>query len=510
MKYQTYSQTMKSFHIFRILTVALLAWTLTSCDEFLEEEPNVFTTEANLTSREVADAYTNSAYTELSVMAQSSSGWGGSTLGMLEFMTGKVTGVPQTEAFRFNALDFDDNAFYINDYWRRLYRGIQNANLAIEKLPEFTVLSEEDRTNKLAEVRTMRAFYYFTLVRIFGDVPKVTAVVASLSEVEVPRSPVKEIYDEIIIPDLLFAETSTLPMSDNSGRVSMGLVKTLLADVYLTYAGFPVQAGAQFYAESAQRAREVVESGAFNLFSFYSDLRNPTMENMGEIVFQIQFDKANSTNPITPRCLPLGLDISAAYDDEYGGIVPHPDFISSFPEGDLRVEQDNFIIYSYLPNRPDAEVRELGGPYIHKYYDQVAVDEDAQSEVNFTLYRLAEPMLIYAEAINRANGGPDALATQYINDIRARAGLAEITNLDVTAFEEEVWSQRYFELCFEGKMWFQMQRTRKVRNDQTLQFEDYVGHTNLYGGTFLEKHLLMPIPVRELDNNSALTQNPGY
>lgn len=501
---------MKNIQFIRLFILMLGGCLFFSCDEFLEEDPNEFTTEANLSSREVAEAYVNSAYTELPVLAQTSSGWGGTTLGMLAFMTGKATGVPQTEAFRFNELRIDDNAFYINDYWRRLYRGIQNTNLAIEKLPDFEVIGEQERNEMIAQVRTMRAFYYFTLVRIFGDVPKITEVIASLNEVSTPRSPVKEIYDEIIIPDLLFAESTTLPPSDNSGKVSMGMVKTLLADVYLTYAGFPVQAGNQFYAEAATRAREVVESGAYSLFTNFSELRDPAMENSGEIIFQVQFDKANSSNPLTPRCLPLGLDISAAYDDEHGGIVPHPDFVASYPEGDLRAENGNYYIYRYTPAFPDAEERELGGPYIHKYYDQVAVDEDARSEVNFTVYRLPEPMLIYAEAINRANGGPDAQALDYVNAVRSRAGLDPVAATSQDEFEQIVWTERYLELSFEGKIWYDMVRTRQVRNDITGEFENYVGHTNLYGGTYEERHLLMPIPGRELDNNSALTQNPGY
>lgn len=75
----------------------------------------------------------------------------------------------------------------------------------------------------------MRALYYFYLVRIFGDVPKITTVQSELGELQVSRAPVKEIYDEIIIPDLLEAEQPDLAFSDHTGRVSMGAVKALLA-----------------------------------------------------------------------------------------------------------------------------------------------------------------------------------------------------------------------------------------------------------------------------------------
>jgi starch-binding outer membrane protein, SusD/RagB family len=78
------------------------------------------------------------------------------------------------------------------------------------------------------------------------------------------------------------------------------------------------------------------------------------------------------------------------------------------------------------------------------------------------------------------------------------------------AFEQEVWDQRYFELCYEGKIWFDMLRTRKVRNDLTGNYDDFVGHTNVFNATFAERNLRFPIPLREMDVNSELVQNPGY
>src|SRR5690606_6552067 len=135
-----------------------------ACESFLEENPGSLTTDANLTSNEVAQAFADSAYTEVDVLAQGGGGWGGNTLSSLEFMTGKDTGVPQTEAFKFNELTYDASAFYLGDYWRRFYRGIQNCNIAIEQLAEFPGITDTQRENWLAEVRTLRAFYYFYLV----------------------------------------------------------------------------------------------------------------------------------------------------------------------------------------------------------------------------------------------------------------------------------------------------------------------------------------------------------
>jgi starch-binding outer membrane protein, SusD/RagB family len=119
-------------------------------------------------------------------------------------------------------------------------------------------------------------------------------------------------------------------------------------------------------------------------------------------------------------------------------------------------------------------------------------------------------MLMYAEASNRAEGKPNTQALKVLNDIRSRAKLAPVTTTNVDEFEQAVWAERYFELAYEDKMWFDMIRTRKVRNDITKKWDDFVGHTTVYGKTFTANQLLLPIPLREINNNRNLTQNPGF
>ena len=172
------------------------------------------------------------------------------------------------EKSHFYNLTYDAQSFYIGDWWQGMYYGIANCNLAIQKIDEIP-LDETSKTNMLAEVYALRAFYYFYLVRMFGDVPKITEVVSDLNNVRPSRSPLKEVYDEIIIPDLLKAEASTLPWQDNTGRLSLSAVKSLLAEVYLTYAGYPVQGGDQYYTESAKRSKEVMDEYCSGLNSFF-------------------------------------------------------------------------------------------------------------------------------------------------------------------------------------------------------------------------------------------------
>jgi len=116
--------------------------------------------------------------------------------------------------------------------------------------------------------------------------------------------------------------------------------------------------------------------------------------------------------------------------------------------------------------------------YIYKWFDSTAIRNTAKADLNYTLYRLADVYLLYAEASNRAEGSPNVNAINYVNAIRQRANLAPLGALSQTAFEQEVWLQRYFELCFENKMWFDMIRTLKVHNDVTGNWDDFVGHKN--------------------------------
>lgn len=102
------------------------------------------------------------------------------------------------------------------------------------------------------------------------------------------------------------------------------------------------------------------------------------------------------------------------------------------------------------------------------------------------------------------------MAYQSLNAIRARAELPALLGLSQDAFEKAVWAERYYELAYESKIWFDMIRTRTVRNDITKQFDPFVGHTTVYGKTFTPNQLLFPIPQREVDNNRNLVQNPGF
>ena len=502
---------MKTFKNILVVTCLLLAC---SCKKFLDEKPSSFLTpQSNLSSEKVARALANGVYQNLTGLLTGQSGsYGGNTWNLMEFMTGKANSdLGQTGFVSFQTLNYSNTSFYFDTWWQQMYLGVGAANLAIQKIPTITAadLSDVEKTNLLAEAHTLRALYYFYLVRMYGAVPEITTPATNLN-LQIGRTPAKKIYDDIIIPDLLLAEKSTLPWKDPTGKVSMGAVESLLADVYLTYAGAAINGGATAYAESAKRSLAVITNGGYTLFPNYTDMINPANKNSGEFIFQVQYAAAvPATNPLTALTIPNYSGISK-YSDEYGSVYPTPQFIASFPAGDKRVQEKQFFYTSY-PSIKDGSTVTFKNHYIYKWFDVNAVTTTAKSDLNYTIYRLADVMLMYAEAQNEADGAPNATTISNVNAIRARAGLAPIGSLSKDAFEQEVWSERYFELCFENKMWFDMLRTRKVRNDLTGAFDNFIGHTTVFGSTFTEKQLLFPLPKQETDvNPKLLPNNPGF
>jgi starch-binding outer membrane protein, SusD/RagB family len=503
---------MKTLKYFIIASIVLMNF---SCTKFLEEDPTNFVTpDSDVSSAKAARAYAAGCYTHLQGLLNGQSGsYGGNTYNVLEFLTGKSNSdLGQTGFVNFQTLNYNATSFYFDTWWQRLYLGVGTCNLALQSLPPINAVSDEERTNMLAEAHTLRALFYFYLVRMYGAVPMVTKVPTSndLGNLNLKRTPAKAIYDSVIIPDLLEAEKSTLPWSDVTGKVSMGMVKALLADVYLTYAGAAINGGNEFYAQSAARSKAVIDAGGYTLFPNYTDMINPSNKNKGEFIFQIQYAASvPSTNPLTALTLPNYAGISK-YSDEYGSVYPTKQFLASFPAGDKRTQERQFFFTKYKSiNSTDTVV--FTNTYIYKFFDSTAVVSTAKSDLNFTLYRLADVYLMYAEASNRAEGAPNADAISYVNAIRARAKLAPIAAMAQEDFEHEVWLQRYFELCFENKMWFDMVRTRKVHNDVTGNWDNFIGHTTVYNATFSEKNLLFPVPKQEYDvNPNLLPNNTGF
>lgn len=480
----------------------------TGCSDFLDEsDPSNFTVENYFTKPEHARSSVNAIYANLRVPM--GSGFGGGTWMMTEFATGLAAtdlGQAVNSYFVKDLRNTSDNG-YGQSYWQFYYKGIANANLSIAKIPGISMDAAEAK-RLMGEAYFLRAFYYFNLVQMFGNIPLILEPVDLQSEQLRPSAAAPEEVYNRIVEDLKTAEAAGLPMTDVSGKVSTGAVKSLLAKVYLTMAGYPLQKGAAYYELAAKKAEEVIDSKQFKLFASYDDLHNPAKKNVEENVFMIQFKTQILPSNWQVSIIPYNKNISA-YSDETGGIYSTGDFVKSYEAGDLRAKEKQFFFTKFTNESDRTKEVDLGGYFIYKHFDNVAQTSSANSDLNWSVIRYADVLLMYAEASNEV-GGPSAKAYEAVNAIRTRAQLPALAGLTKDTFREAVWAERWHELCFENITWFDMARLRKAYNVTTKKFDNYVGHKFSYGPTLTERELLFPIPTSEIRNNTNLKQNAGY
>lgn len=491
------------------------------CSDFLDEsDPSNLTPETFYTLPEHAEPAINAIYENLRFFS------GGAGIFSQNFqLFDALSGTTRTETAQNSDLNnlygfsYTGDNLHLSQVWRELYEGVANANLAIDKInnipPPF---DEADRKRWLGHAYFLRAFHYFYLVRLWGDIPLITEPIYNSSSPDMfpERASVQSVYD-VIVSDLLLAEASGLPDTDVTGRASLGAVKSLLAKVYLTMAGYPLNLGAEYYQLAADKANEVITSGDYDLFPTYNELHMRANKNRVEHIFMSQYSVAsNIDNGMQPLFHPNIKDMSA-YGTEIGTTVPTVAFYESFEPGDKRtINQEGYFYTSYYLGGT-GPVYELNAPYIFKHFDREAngfpgTTGSSRSDLNWPLLRFAEVLLIFAEAQNEVSG-PTQPVLDAVKRIRDRAGLATpaLGSVAQAELRELIWRERWHELCFEGITWFDMLRLRKVYDEATDSFEDFVGATLSTGITLEDRHLLLPLPAADFRNNPNLkTDNPGW
>jgi len=537
-----------SAHLILLIPVAALLLLLQGCETFLSENPTGNMTTENIVIQNPSDvqAVVIGPYRSLPNWTSSATDWGNYLPATLEYPTGKATSEavhPQLWRYQQNQVTGDLlNNF--NNQWEYWYRGVRDANFAIQTLRNAENVAPDIINEGLGEVRTLRAWYYFNLVRYFGDVVMDTTGIGNLSEAQKPRTSIKTIYDEVILPDLEFAvHESGLPDGQSSeGRVTRDVARVILADVYLTVAGYPYQEiatdpeaewstsglwSAQEYPvnsasalEFLRGAREQLDAlyGTYELGT-YGDLRNPAMNNQGEAIFQAQYQSGVTNNSVVPTTLPYNSQISM-YGSEYGSFLPTVAYINSYSPDDRRLEDRQFFFYSdnlsqqYDTNEGPAAP--FSRPYLFKYYDEEAIKGTSQSGLNWTFYRYADVLLMLSE-VNWTLSAlgesiPDEEITKGINEVRARAELAPYDVSEVNL--HTIISERAYELIFENKMLWDQRRTRRALVDGNGSFarlEPLMGHQPTgFSFSFGAKNLLSPIPGREITTNGEMVQNYDY
>ncbi|MDF2192312.1 RagB/SusD family nutrient uptake outer membrane protein [Paraflavitalea sp. CAU 1676] len=478
-----------------------------SCHKFLEEDKAGFISPDKYYATEgQVRAAVNGTYAGLDDIFSTGIGVANSPCFMLEYLTGYSTrlrgsGLEDNQFLRLDYVDPANN--FVENWWKAIYYPLENCNSAIDNLTRTTILPEAAKNKYLGEVYFLRAWYYFMGVRLYGEIPLKTTPTTDLSETRIPKASIAQLYDQIV-SDLQRAEQSGLPWTDGSGHVSMGAVKSLLAKVYITMAGYPLQKGTSHYQLAYAKAKEVIDSKAFSLFADYADLRQQSLQNTGEHIFMLQRERLTAGNILHFYLMPfpdLPITIQPAYG---GGLAPRVEFYNAFAAVDKRRQEGVFFYTSHPEFNKPSSIITLPGPLIYKYWDDLA-EQTGKAGLNFSYLRYADVLLLCAEAKAQVDGGTtsDATAVDAYHQVLHRAFPASTKPVQVAS--AEVLKERFLELCFEWQTWYDMLRTRKALNTSTGKIVELIGYqAPNHVRAFTEQDLRLPIPLSEVQKNPLL------
>ncbi|HPE33826.1 MAG TPA: RagB/SusD family nutrient uptake outer membrane protein [Bacteroidales bacterium] len=390
----------------------------------------------------------------------------------------------------------------LKDIWNWMFAGVQRTNYFMEFQDK---INFDGKEQMIGEVRFLRAYYYFELVKWFGPVPlKVDKRFQLGDETSIPRSPVGDVFAQIEA-DLIYASEVLSVNPPEVGRATKGAAQSLLGKAYLYQNKF---------TEAANVLEQVINSGVYSLATNYNDMWEMEGENGPESVFEVQYTDIEGAGFGCLQCSEGNIAVGFSGVRGYEGPLFSPGFsfnvpvqkaVDAFEPGDLRLGVTILDIVAWADTMDAAYTtgNEHTGYFNRKYLPRKRTPE-AQNDLNLTnpnnyrAIRYADVLLMAAEALNRG-GIDDTRAQDYLNLVRRRA--FGDTNHDVTltgaALTDAIWHERHVELMGEGHRFFDLVRTGKAANE----IEGFV----------TGKHELFPIPVEEINfSNENWIQNPNY
>lgn len=414
----------------------------------------------------------------------------------------------------------------IYNYWLATYNNIRNINIVLQKLGvvydeaagTFTFntitipITETDRKQLAGEAMFIRAYHYFNLVRLFGGVFLVHEPISPSAALQMNRATAADIY-KLIQADLVTGAASMNNLkfsqiqSANQGRATSWAAKGLLAKVYLTLGR---------KSEAVTLLQDVITNSGYSLQPVYANVFSISNEMNSEILFAVRY-KAGGIglgSHFGNTFAPIGSGSAIINGDGDGLNYPTAE-LDTLTNGDLRKPT---LIGVYGTGTAAKW-------YVKKFLSPVTIVDDGESD--WPVLRYADILLMLAEAQGYGQPGIDL-----INAVRVRAGLPNhtLTTLSsVALFEQALSTERRIEFAFENQRWFDLVRFNTtmttVTAEQTIKdhyADEYAAHYRLYlpptptlaelQGYITRDKLLLPIPQREIDNNTQLVipQNPGY
>lgn len=413
------------------------------------------------------------------------------------------------------------NNYMLERYWDRWYQYLNDCNVVTDlvkgKTSDVAVKAE-------AQARFFRAYHYFDMVRVFGEVP-LRDHVPSVSECDIPKSPEEDIYKQII-NDLEFA-INNLPThaewgEAGNGRIGKETAEGMLSLVYLTR---------QDYTNALKYAESVISSRAFSLYPDYRNLfapwNNYSSENMMPGHYTYQNIAGRNRNPFVEY---QGIPCTEGYGSAC--LLPSKNMVDAYEEGDPRKDASIFTKGDKIEGLAEAgKTITWKSDYNDRIYAnrKVIWDYDKNGwnyagwpngdffsqELNLSFLRYAEILLVAAEAANEL--GDDVKSLGYLEQIRYRARgnksyadagiLPQVTVTDKNELRHIIWNERRVELAFEGRRWFDLVRYEKVESGFTTDYlKNKVGRHNFD----YNKYSKFPIPETHISSSQGILKQNSY
>ncbi|WP_461532172.1 RagB/SusD family nutrient uptake outer membrane protein [Sinomicrobium sp.] len=507
---------MKKTTTLSILASCLLA--MFSCENDLDvENPNSLTVDQFWQTPEDAQQGVNSIY----AMFYKDGTWARWMYFRLDLTSdegfSKSPWVELADWTRFSYINYD---FWEgnNVTWRDNYKAIFRANQVLAYVPDIEFSDEHKKQELLGEAKFMRGFYYYYTALLWENIP---IVLNPSTTTELPKQATLEEVHQQIEADLNDAFNALPPQWDdaNLGRPTKGAAKAMLAKLYMQ----------QHQWEKAEAALAYLISGEGALYSLvnnFADNFTAANENNSESVFEIQYgdhnlggtgetqDAAVSTTRsqfFAPRNIGWS-DGQARFwlvdafkqektaddkiDERLRYSLYYPDLTADF--GDL--------IYGREWEWDDDEC------WFRKYQRNDRTTEDYFNPINYRLIRYADILLRYAEVLNEL--GRTSEAYTYVDQVRERAGMRPLAEAypsignDKQAFLERLKTERVLELVGESVRWEDLKRWGDL--DSQAAVDEIAKRDPDFENFEVGKHIRMPIPLSDVNNNPNLDQNPDY
>ncbi len=495
---------MKNIPFFIVIALLALTAASTGCKkDWLNPAPEntLIQTDSTFLDKDNAEKFVNSCYSWTIQWGQHVFSWiGMSSITSDDADKGSDPGDLGADKDQMDALTYTPTSLSVLEVWEANYTGIGRCNQAIENIPKFEGMDANLASRLIGEAKFLRAYYYFNLVRCYGNVPKIARVYTGEEAAQIYEdysgSPKEEIY-ALIEADLIDAAArlplkSAYPAKD-LGRATKGAAQGLLAKVYMYQ---------KKWNDCLLACNDVISSGEYQLQGDYATLWRQSTEHGPESLFEVEGQNGAEGWGIGGYFVTQGPrgQVTNGFNG-WGFNTPSDDLEAAYEADDVRKAA---TMYSVGQTLWDGAVLVSASNPRYNYKAYVSQTQEANydswsSGKNIRILRYAEVLLMKAEAANELGNSGEAISA--LNQVRTRAGLGNTTASTQTDLRNAIWKERRVELAMEHDRFFDL--VRQGRAGEVLR---------AHGKNFVDgKHEVFPIPQKHIDISAGrLKQNAGY